>query len=96
MSTFNSFINMTTAFLPKDIYHRTISGRRLANRQLMYVSYIFGVVFVGVSFLLAFTMQYHDIWEWITMGFGGGLLSHCFSACSGGGLTAADFSLARW
>lgn len=78
MSTFNSFINMTTAFFTKDIYQNYIRPQA-SNRQLMYVSYIFGVVFVGVSFLLAFTIRnINDIWEWITMGLAGGLIVPLF------------------
>ncbi len=75
MSTFNAFINMTTGFFTNDIY-KSCFRRAASNRELIYVSYIFGVVIVAISFIMAYSSKnINDIWSWLMMGLSGGLIA---------------------
>jgi hypothetical protein len=74
MSTFDSYLNMTTGFFTRDIYQRYLrTGAK--NNELIYISYIYGVVVVCMSFAFAYTIEsLNDAWAWLTMGLGAGLL----------------------
>ncbi|HEY5140505.1 MAG TPA: hypothetical protein VIJ25_14490, partial [Methylococcales bacterium] len=74
MSTFNAFINMATGFFTNDIYKGYLR-RNAQNRELIYISYVFGIVLVGISFLMAYSSRnINDIWGWLMMGLSGGLI----------------------
>lgn len=73
MSTFDSTVNMTTGFFTKDIYNKL--RPHASTKELIYASWIFGVVMVVIGFVLGYKIpSVNSIWGWITMGLGGGLL----------------------
>ena len=78
MSTFDSTVNMTAGLWTRNIYQRYV--RPLAStRELVYTSWGFIVVLVCISFLFAYSIQsINDIWGWIIMGLGGGMLLPTF------------------
>jgi Na+/proline symporter len=74
MSTFNAIINATTAFLTRDLYQGYIRPRA-KNKELIYASYGFGVLVMGLGFITAYSTQsINDIWGWVTMGLVGGTM----------------------
>jgi Na+/proline symporter len=74
MSAFSSFINMTTALFTRDIYQNLIRPKA-GNRELIWASYVFGCVLVGISALMAYTSKnINDIWGWLMMGLSVGLV----------------------
>ena len=74
MSTFDSTVNKTAGYFTRDLYQRYFR-RRASNRELIYASWFFIVVLVGAGFALAyFTESINEIWDWLVMGLGGGLL----------------------
>lgn len=74
MSTFNATVNLTTGFITRDIYQKYIH-RSASTRELIYISWTGVCLIVVVSFVFAFSIQsINDIWGWIVMGLGGGLL----------------------
>ena len=74
LSTFGSFLNWTTSFFTKDVYQAFI--RPLAkNKELIQISWVFGFLFVVVSFWFAYSVKnINDIWDWFIMALGGGLV----------------------
>lgn len=78
MSTFDSTVNKTAGFFTRDIYQRYLR-RRAGNRELIYASWAFCVILVTLGFLFAYTAKnINDIWDWVVMGLGGGLLVPLF------------------
>ncbi len=74
MSTFDSILNMTIGFFTRDIYQAYLKPDA-TNAQLIRMSWIFGVVLVGISFLFGYTADsINDIWDWFIMALGGGLV----------------------
>jgi len=74
MSTFDSTVNMTTANFTRDIYQAFIRPKA-SNKELIYASWVFILFMVGTGFMLGFTIEsINDIWGWIIMGIGGGLI----------------------
>ncbi|MFI4912144.1 MAG: sodium:solute symporter [Sedimentisphaeraceae bacterium JB056] len=74
MSTFDTTVNMATGFFTNDIYQRYIRPKA-SNRELISLSWAFIVVIVVLGFLFAYSVEsINDIWGWIVMSFGGGLL----------------------
>ena len=74
MSTFNATVNATTGFITRDIYQKYLH-RSASTRELIYVSWAGVCLIVLVSFIFAFSIKsINDIWGWIIMGLGGGLL----------------------
>jgi Na+/proline symporter len=72
-SCFSSNVNMATAYFTKDIYQRYVHVKA-HNKNLIFISYLFIVFMVLVSFLLAYNFQsITQIWGWLIMGLGGGL-----------------------
>jgi Na+/proline symporter len=65
MSTFDSTVNATTGLITRDLYQKYIRPRA-QTRELVYVSWLFVVLSIN------------DIWDWIIMGLGGGLLVPTF------------------
>lgn len=74
MSTFNATVNLTTGYITRDIYQKYIH-RRASTRELIYVSWAGVILIVVISFVFAFSISsINDIWGWIAMGLGAGLL----------------------
>jgi len=74
MSTFTPQVNMATAFFTRDIYQAYLR-RGAATRELIGVSYLFGVLTALASFAMAAkSTNINMIWDWIIMGLGAGLV----------------------
>ena len=74
MTTFSSPVNATAGYFTRDIYQRFVRPNA-KNRELMGATYVFILILVVISFLMAYTTEsINDIWAWIMMGLGGGFL----------------------
>ena len=74
MSTFDSTVNATTGLLTRDIYQKHLRPNA-KTRELIYASWLFVAMLVGLAFLFAYSVKsINDIWGWIIMGLGGGLM----------------------
>ncbi|NQV37677.1 MAG: sodium:solute symporter, partial [Candidatus Marinimicrobia bacterium] len=74
MSTFDSTVNAGAAYWVKDIYQLYINKK--ANRkQLMMQSYLASIliVVIGLGLMLVFK-NINEVWGWITMSIGSGML----------------------
>lgn len=74
MSTFDSTVNRAAGFFTRDLYQRYLRpGAK--NRELITASWIFIAVIVFLGFLLGYTTEsINDIWGWINMSLGVGML----------------------
>ncbi len=74
MSTFDSDVNMTSGMFVRDIYQKHI--RPTAKiRELLMATWIFIVGVVALGFLFAYRVKnINEIWDWIIMGLGGGMM----------------------
>ena len=78
MSTFDSTVNRATGFFTRDLYQRYLRPRA-GNRELIHASWAFCVVLAVLGFLMGYTAKsINDIWDWIIMGLGGGMLIPLF------------------
>ena len=74
MSTFNAQVNGVTGFITRDIYQKYLHPRA-STRELIYVSWIAVCLLVALSFVFAYYVKsINDVWDWIIMGLGGGLM----------------------
>lgn len=74
MSSFDSMINTATGFCTRDIYQKYIRPRS-GTKELIYISWAFIAGIVITGFLFAYTIEsINDIWGWLAMGLGAGLL----------------------
>lgn len=74
MSTFNAQVNWCTGFITRDIYQKYLH-RHASTRELIYVSWATVCSLVVLSFFFAYSVKsINDIWGWIIMGLGGGLM----------------------
>jgi len=74
MSSFDTHVNRTSAFFIRDIYQRYLRPKA-ANRELIFLSYIFTLTLVVTSYLMAYTVKsINDIWGWLVMGLQCGLI----------------------
>lgn len=74
MSTFDSTVNAGAAYWVKDIYQKYINPEA-DNKKLMKHSYGASILIVLVGLILTvFIKNINEIWSWITMGLGAGLL----------------------
>ena len=74
MSTFDSTVNAGAAYWVKDIYNKYINPNA-DQKKLMAHSYGASIVIVVLGLLLSiFIKNINEIWSWITMGLGAGLL----------------------
>jgi len=74
MSTFDSTVNRTTGFFVRDLYQGYLRPAA-SNRELIYVSWLFIAALVGTGFALGYTTRsINDIWGWINMSLGAGML----------------------
>lgn len=74
MSTFDSTVNAGAAYWVKDIYQLYVN-KNASRKQLMMQSYLASIliVLVGLGLMLVFK-NINDIWGWITMSIGSGML----------------------
>jgi Na+/proline symporter len=74
MSTFDSTVNMTTGLITRDIYQKYLRPKA-STKELVGASWIFVLLLVLFSFVMAYSVRtINDIWGWIIMGLGGGLM----------------------
>lgn len=74
LSTFGSIVNWTIGFFTRDIYQAYIRPTA-SNKELLRMSWLFGLLFVTGSFLFAYSVKnINDIWDWFIMALGGGLV----------------------
>ncbi len=74
MSTFDSTVNWTTGFVTRDIYQKHIRPKA-QTKELIYVSWATVVALVIAGLILAYSVEnINDIWGWIVMSLGGGLM----------------------
>lgn len=74
MSTFDSGVNQSAAYFTRDLYQRYLRPNA-GRRELLLSSYVYIVLLVAGGFGLAYgSKSINDIWDWIIMGLGGGML----------------------
>jgi hypothetical protein len=74
MSTFDSGVNQSAAYFTRDLYQRYCRPRA-GNRELLLLTYVYILIVVAGGFAMAYgSTSINDIWEWIIMGLGGGML----------------------
>ncbi|NLP10714.1 sodium:solute symporter [bacterium] len=74
MSSFDTHVNRSSSYFVRDIYQRYLRPGA-SNRELIFASYFFTFLIVVVSYLMAYTVKsINDIWGWIIMGLGAGLI----------------------
>jgi Na+/proline symporter len=74
MSTFDSNVNSGAAYFTRDIYQQYVRPRA-SNWELMLATYACILLVVAGGFWMAMgATSINDIWEWLIMGFGAGLL----------------------
>jgi len=74
MSTFDSTVNRGIGYFTRDIYQRYLRPKA-STKELIYTSWAFGVFMVAIGFVMGyFVRSVNDIWGWIVMGLGGGML----------------------
>jgi len=74
MSTFDSTVNRTTGYVTRDIYQKYIRPNA-KTKELIYVSWGIVAALVAIGFAFAFSVEsINDIWGWIIMGLGAGLV----------------------
>ncbi len=78
ISTFNSTINTSAALFTRDIYQR-FWNPEASNKLLIYITYLFIIIMVSIAFFSAFTIEsVNDIWAWLMMGLGAGIIVPAF------------------
>ncbi|MBE0534799.1 MAG: sodium:solute symporter [Phycisphaerae bacterium] len=78
MSTFDSTVNKTAGFFTRDLYQRYLRPKA-SNRELIYASWGFCAAVVALGFIMGYKARnINDIWGWIIMGLGGGMLVPLF------------------
>ncbi len=96
MSTFNATVNGTTGLITRDIYQKYIRPKA-STRELISISWLAVLLLVVVAFVFAYSIEsINDIWGWIIMGLGGGLmipglLRLLWWRFNGGGFAAGTF-----
>jgi Na+/proline symporter len=74
MSTFDTGVNQSAAYFTRDLYQR-FWRPNAPNRELMLATYIYIVAIVAMGYSFAYmTRTIDDIWSWLTMAFGAGML----------------------
>lgn len=74
MSTFDSNVNMTAGMFVRDIYQKYFRPEATI-RELLVATWIFIAAVVAIGFLFAFQVKdINEIWDWIIMGLGGGMM----------------------
>lgn len=74
MSTFDSVVNAGASYWVKDIYH-TFINKNATEKNLVFQSRLSSVVIVAIGLFLTLNItSINDIWGWLTMGIGAGLI----------------------
>ncbi|MDD5133782.1 MAG: sodium:solute symporter [Phycisphaerae bacterium] len=74
MSTFDITVNTAAGYFTRDMYQRYIRPNS-SNRELIGVTWLFVILIVAVGFAFAYSVEsINDIWGWITMGLGAGMI----------------------
>jgi len=75
MSTFSSTVNAGASYCARDLYQRFLH-RSAPQRLLIFVSYGASVLIVGMALAVAaFVKNINEIWGWITMALGAGIVA---------------------
>ena len=75
MSTFDSEVNKTSGYFARDIYQKYVRPTASPG-EVITCTWFFILFLVTTGFLFAFTLKnINDIWGWIIMGLGGGLMA---------------------
>jgi hypothetical protein len=78
ISTFNGNVNWAGSFFVRNVYQRYLRPRA-KNREIINISYLTTLTIVVIAFLFAFTIEsINDVWGWIAMSIGGGILIPTF------------------
>lgn len=78
ISTFNNNVNWAGSFFVRNVYQRYVRPKA-SNKEIIYTSWATTVTIVAIAFGFAFTIEsINDIWGWIAMGIGGGILVPTF------------------
>lgn len=73
MSSFNSTVNMTAGLFTRDLYQPL--RPKAGNRELITATWIFIIALAAIGYASAYSIRsINDIWDWIAMSLGGGLL----------------------
>jgi len=74
MSTFDSTVNRAAGFFTRDLYQGYFRPKA-TDRELITASWMFIVAVVAIGFALGYTTEsINDIWGWINMSLGAGML----------------------
>ncbi len=74
MSTFDSTVNRGAGFFTRDLYQRFFRPKA-GDRELIFSSWFFIAAVAAAGLVLGnFVENINDIWDWIAMGLGGGLV----------------------
>ncbi len=78
MSTFDSTVNLTSGMFVRDIYQKYLRPKA-PMRELLIATWTFIAVIVTIGFIFAYSIEsINDVWEWILMGLGGGMMMPLF------------------
>ncbi len=74
MSTFDSQVNLAAGIITHDLYQKYFRPKS-GEKELVYAAWTAVIILVVIAFLFAYTVEsINDIWAWITIGFGTGLM----------------------
>lgn len=74
MSTFDSNVNLTAGLFVRDIYQKYVRPQA-EIRELLIATWVFIAAVVVIGFIFAYSVKsIHEIWDWIIMGLGGGMM----------------------
>lgn len=74
MSTFDTVVNTAAGFFSQDLY-RGFFRKNASNKELMWVNYGISLLLVIAGLIFGFfANSINDVWGWIVMGLGGGLV----------------------
>lgn len=74
MSTFDSVVNAGASYWVRDIY-QTFLNKKADEKQLVFQSRISSIIIVLIGLFLTLNItSINDIWGWLTMGIGSGLI----------------------
>jgi solute:Na+ symporter, SSS family len=78
MSTFDSTANRGAGFFTRDLYQRYLRPKA-GNRELILSSWFFILIVAAAALICGnFVENINDIWEWIAMGYGAGMIVPMF------------------
>lgn len=78
MSTFDSLVNSGAAYWVKDIYQYLINPKA-TEKQLVFQSRLSSIIMVLIGLLFTLSISsINEIWGWLTMGIGAGLIAPLF------------------